>query len=439
PAPHRALSKPAGPRSFRQVKEAEETAPIFQYAGKAAKRKDRVFVWGFCYSGALGIPSFVKPDVGWKKPRRIQSTPYRLETEEKLLSAQFVLGVLLSSNPTSFTKLVGSLQFPGLTTWSWKNIQLLGMGTKGYEYVLEPSPIPLPLEKPQQTRVLQVSCGRAHSLVLTDSEGVFTMGNNSYGQCGRKVVEDETYSESHLIHQLNEFDSRVVQVVCGQDHSLFRTQKGSVYACGWGADGQTGLGHYNITSVPTKLRGDIAGVNIIQVSSYGDCCLAVSDEGDVFGWGNSEYLQLASVTETTQVNVPRHLPFKIGKIKEAACGGTGNLVLTEEGNVFVWGYGILGKGPNLLETAVPEMIPLSLFGCSDSNPDARVAHVRCGLSHFAALTNRGELFVWGKNLRGCLGTGRKEDQYFPWRVTVPGEVVDVACGVDHMVSMVKSF
>ncbi|KAM9257298.1 RCC1-like G exchanging factor-like protein isoform 1-T1 [Cariama cristata] len=228
-------------------------------------------------------------------------------------------------------------------------------------------------------------------------------------------------------------------VVCGQDHSLFRTKKGAVYACGWGADGQTGLGHYNITSVPTKLRGDIAGVNIIQVSSYGDCCLAVSDEGDVFGWGNSEYLQLASVTETTQVNVPRHLPFKIGKIKEAACGGTGNIVLTEEGNVFVWGYGILGKGPNLTETAVPEMIPPSLFGWSDFNPDIRVAHVRCGLSQFAALTNRGELFVWGKNLRGCLGTGRMEDQYFPWRVTVPGEVVDVACGVDHMVSMVKSF
>lgn len=66
----------------------------------------------------------------------------------------------------------------------------------------------------------------------------------------------------------------------------------------------SGLGHYDITSVPTKLRGDIAGVNIIQVSSYGDCCLAVSDEGDVFGWGNSEYLQLASVTETTQVSWP---------------------------------------------------------------------------------------------------------------------------------------
>lgn len=30
------------------------------------------------------------------------------------------------------------------------------------------------------------------------------------------------------------------------------------------------------------------------------------------------------------MNVPRHLPFKIGKIKEAACGGTGNAVLTGE-------------------------------------------------------------------------------------------------------------
>lgn len=88
PALRRGLAKPAGPRSVRQLREAEEAAPIFQYAGKAAKRKDRVFVWGFCYSGALGVPSFVKPDVGWKKPRRIQPTPYRLETEEKVGSGR---------------------------------------------------------------------------------------------------------------------------------------------------------------------------------------------------------------------------------------------------------------------------------------------------------------------------------------------------------------
>lgn len=192
--------------------------------------------------------------------------------------------------------------------------------------------------------------------------------------------------------------------------------------------------------MPTKLGGDLAGVNVVQVATYGDCCLAVSAEGGLFGWGNSEYLQLAAVTDATQVNVPRCLPFSgVGKVKQAACGGTGCAVLNGEGHVFVWGYGILGKGPNLVESALPEVIPPSLFGLTEFNPGVHVSLIRCGLSHFAALTNRGELFVWGKNIRGCLGIGRLEDQYFPWRVTMPGEPVDVACGVDHMVTLAKSF
>ncbi|MGH0180419.1 UNVERIFIED_CONTAM: hypothetical protein FKN15_023759 [Acipenser sinensis] len=86
-------------------------------------------------------------------------------------------------------------------------------------------------------------------------------------------------------------------VACGQDHSLFLTDNGNVYSCGWGADGQT-----------------------------------------------------------------------------------------ESGQVFVWGYGILGKGPNLSESRTPEMIPPTLLGCLEFNPDIAVAQIRCGLNHFAAIT-----------------------------------------------------
>ncbi|MEE6469821.1 hypothetical protein FKM82_008786 [Ascaphus truei] len=393
----------------------EDELPVFQYVGERSRRKDRVFVWGFSYTGALGIPSFLLPDTGRKKPKRFQLTPYRLDMDEKIAAAACGYGfTLLSSKTGDITKVWGM----GLNKDSQIGFHRSRRDrTKGYEYILEPSPVPLPLDKPRDTRVLQVSCGRAHSLILTDKEGVFSMGNNSYGQCGRKIIEGEIYSESQLIHRIKQLDSRVVQVACGQDHSLFRTERGEVYSCGWGADGQTGLGHYNICSVPTKLSGDLAGVNISQVATYGDCCLAVSEEGDLFGWGNSEYLQLASITDATQVSVPRHLPFPhVGTVKQVACGGTGCAALNGDGNVFVWGYGILGKGPNLMETQTPEMIPPTLFGLSDFSPDVRVAQIYSGLGHFAAVNNRGELFVWGKNLRGCLGTGRNEDQYFPWRV-----------------------
>ncbi|MEE6469826.1 hypothetical protein FKM82_008786 [Ascaphus truei] len=327
----------------------EDELPVFQYVGERSRRKDRVFVWGFSYTGALGIPSFLLPDTGRKKPKRFQLTPYRLDMDEKIAAAACGYGfTLLSSKTGDITKVWGM----GLNKDSQIGFHRSRRDrTKGYEYILEPSPVPLPLDKPRDTRVLQVSCGRAHSLILTDKEGVFSMGNNSYGQCGRKIIEGEIYSESQLIHRIKQLDSRVVQV-----------------------------------------------------------------------------------------SVPRHLPFPhVGTVKQVACGGTGCAALNGDGNVFVWGYGILGKGPNLMETQTPEMIPPTLFGLSDFSPDVRVAQIYSGLGHFAAVNNRGELFVWGKNLRGCLGTGRNEDQYFPWRVTVPGEVVAVACGVDHMMALVKSF
>lgn len=63
----------------------------------------------------------------------------------------------------------------------------------------------------------------------------------------------------------------------------------------------SGLGHHDKAASPVRVGGDLEGVKVQQVSTYGDCSLAVSEDGHVFGWGNSEYLQLASVTETTQV------------------------------------------------------------------------------------------------------------------------------------------
>lgn len=67
--------------------EKSSSGPVFQYVGQHKKATHKVFVWGFSFSGALGIPSFVVPDSGRKKPRKIQLTPYRLETAEKVKSS----------------------------------------------------------------------------------------------------------------------------------------------------------------------------------------------------------------------------------------------------------------------------------------------------------------------------------------------------------------
>lgn len=71
---------------------------------------------------------------------------------------------------------------------------------------------------------------------------------------------------------------------------------------------------------------------------------------------------------------------------QCLCIKLNNPISVEEGEVFVWGFGILGKGPKLSESAIPERVPATFFGRSEFNPTVKVSSIRCGLNHFAAIT-----------------------------------------------------
>ncbi|XP_039250516.2 RCC1-like G exchanging factor-like protein [Styela clava] len=418
-----------------------EGLPIHKYIDKTHKRVNMLFACGLTATGALGLR---------EKSSRTQSRryPIRLTNIGKLKITSVGCGygyTVFASNNRDLIKVWGS----GINTQSQLGFHSSQKGvTKGrpaesghFDYVMETTAIPIPFDSFSKTKVTQVSCGRAHTLLLTDNEGIFSFGCNSFGQCGREIIEGEIYQGSRKIHCIphNHFLSPVTQISCGMDHSLFLTKSGEVYGCGWGADGQTGLGSYEKTGIPKLLKGDLEGVKVQQISTFADMSMAVCEDGHLYGWGNSEYYQLASVTDDTQVCTPIRLPFKnIGKIVSAAAGGSICCALNEEGEVFVWGYGILGKGPDLKDSRHPEKIPQTLFGESTFSPSVKVTKIKCGMNHFAAVTNNGELFTWGKNKSGCLGIGEYRDQYFPWKVLVPGEVVDVFCGVDHTVILSKS-
>jgi len=88
---------------------------------------------------------------------------------------------------------------------------------KIYDVVLLPKPINLPL-RDASTKVLGMAAGRAHSLILT-TDGLFTLGNNAYGQCGRPIVLNEDYKKSIIIHHIpNIKGKKITAVTAGQDH-----------------------------------------------------------------------------------------------------------------------------------------------------------------------------------------------------------------------------
>ena len=423
-----------------------ENSPVHKYIGSKSKRYTRLHVCGLTITGACGVPELPRPEnLRKKRPRFKQSYPYPLVMND-INNIACGYGYSIFSTPNKdIVKLWGC----GLNTDSQlgfhkgvksKKAKDVDIDKESYRYLMAPAVIPLPLGKPEKARVIDIACGRAHTLVLTDTEGVFSFGNNAFGQCGRAVVDGEIYENSKKIHNIPQsfFPSPVVKVYCGMDHSLFLTEDGQVFSCGWGTDGQTGLGEVSSTCEPTLLKGDLDGVRIAQLSTFADTTLAVSEENDVFAWGSSEYGQLACISDSTQVLFPTHMPFtKQKKITQVAVGGTICMLLNEDGEVWVWGYGILGKGPGLQNSAWPSLIPPTLFGFSELNKDVYVTKINCGLGSLAAITNNGELYTWGKNRSGCLGIGCYRDQYFPWKVIIGHEVTNVKMGVDHMVVLSK--
>lgn len=89
---------------------------------------------------------------------------------------------------------------------------------KPLEILFYPKPIALPFKDPPKSEIIKLSAGRAHSLILTN-EGLFLLGNNAYGQCGRPIIQDEDYSKSNYIHHIIDIDGKkIVDIECGQDH-----------------------------------------------------------------------------------------------------------------------------------------------------------------------------------------------------------------------------
>ncbi|XP_034943327.1 RCC1-like G exchanging factor-like protein [Chelonus insularis] len=301
--------------------------------------------------------------------------------------------------------------------------------------------IPLPI-KSNSTKVLGLAAGRAHSIILT-SEGVFTLGNNGYGQCGRVIIGNENYYRSRVVNHIKDIKgAKITAVAAGQDHSIFLTENGQVYTCGWGADGQTGQGHYENRWKPDLVIGDLAEDKISKITCTGDCVLALSESGKIYGWGNSEYGQLPNRGDDNfQINTAIELSdcAKLGKIIDIAAGGSFCMLLTESGDVYTWGHGILGFGPQVTRVSTPTLIPNTLFGRNPYQTDIKITKIFCGMNHMAAITNHGDLYTWGRNTYGFLGLGHYKDQFFPFKVAVGAEVKKVACGVDHTFAICKPY
>lgn len=276
---------------------------------------------------------------------------------------------------------------------------------------------PLPVSLPgAEAPVVQLAAGDGASLALTRDGHLYSFGENLYGELGRALGSgSEAANPTPARVNLPGAGSgeRIVQVAAGGAHSLALTSTGQLYAFGrnfYGQLGSTtsnGSDTANPTPAPLVLPG--ASGPVSEIAAGEDHSLAVTSTGQLYAFGANRFGQLGNAAGSgTELANPTplrvNLPGAVGPVVQIAAGFSHSLALTSTGQLYAFGsndFGQLGSTGNSGTSNATPPTPVVLPGATGP-----VSQIAAGAFHSLALTSTGQLYAFGRNSSGQLGSER---------------------------------
>lgn len=171
------------------------------------------------------------------------------------------------------------------------------------------------MNKKKVIDVKAIGCGAYHSMLAIVGDKVFCCGLNNYGQLGTNDTKNRVY----LTEVLGLEGKGIVALQGGMHHSLALSSTGQMYAFGRGDSGQLGT-----QEVVLKNSGDFCprpvrpflpeGVVVTSFGCGGNHNLVLTDKGDVYTWGYGDMLALGHGEDKDEI-YPKKVNFLKAKIK----------------------------------------------------------------------------------------------------------------------------
>ncbi|KAM6141107.1 LOW QUALITY PROTEIN: RCC1 and BTB domain-containing protein 1 [Pterocles gutturalis] len=217
------------------------------------------------------------------------------------------------------------------------------------------------------------------------------------------------------------------------NEAIYVTRNDEVFVFGLNCSNCLGTGDNQSTIVPKKLEA-LCGKKISSLSyGSGPHVVLCTEDGQVYAWGHNGYSQLGNGTTSqgiTPVQVCTNLLLK--KVVEVACGSHHSMALSFDGDLYAWGYnncGQVGSG-----STANQPTPRRISNCLQGK---MVVGIACGQTSSMAVVNNGEVYGWGYNGNGQLGLGNNGNQLTPCRVAALQGVciMQIACGYAHTLAL----
>jgi alpha-tubulin suppressor-like RCC1 family protein len=212
-----------------------------------------------------------------------------------------------------------------------------------------------------------------------------------------------------------------ISVALGFEHTCDLRSDARMRCAGSDSDGQIGIGPTAGDVVRLTEVSALTGVR--QITSGGAHTCAVIDDGSLHCWGRNMEGQLG-IDTTDDATMPVHVS-SLADVAFASAGRNHTCAIAG-GTLHCWGdnaenqLGVGDADPHLSPT------PVTIPG------DPPVVRVSAGDRHSCAVTLAGDLYCWGANESNQLGTGEVDPLGAPEApIAIPGPVADVVAGTRH--------
>jgi len=116
---------------------------------------------------------------------------------------------------------------------------------------------------------------------------VYTWGSGEFGRLGS--IETKKQTNPRLLKELREHN--IAKIALGYYHAVALNSDGVVFTWGRGINGQ--LGHGSIVNEDSvRAVSALSSINIIDIACGESHTLALSKSGEVFSWGGGQLGQL---------------------------------------------------------------------------------------------------------------------------------------------------
>ena len=259
--------------------------------------------------------------------------------------------------------------------------------------------------------IQSVSLGNDFVMVLTNEGEVFAWGDNSHGQIGNGDSETQLLYEENPVKVME----GVTQIDAGYDHALAIAENGDLYVWGDNSSGavgngntQKGYGHIkeNIETVPVKILSDVK-----QAAAGHGNTFAVTNEGELYAWGWNDYGTIGNGEKSdsqTFEDLSLIEPTKImSNINTISVNFLTASAVSQDNELYVWGDNrytkLLSAQEQSSDSYEIEEILQSPLKISDDAVQASFG-ILCSY-----VDKNSNLYVWGNNEFGSVGNGKYGD------------------------------